>query len=103
MMPASPKGAGERSRGGRCRYHRKAANCAFTHASPRACTESLHREWHGRPSLQNAIALDRLAELPDHLTELLVRDDTVRSIHIGTGGVPDLDDMGALRGNPGSS
>lgn len=62
--------------------------------------ERLHREWHGRPSLRNTIALDRLTELPNHLAELLVRDDTVRSIHIGTGGVPDLDDMSALRGVP---
>lgn len=62
--------------------------------------ERLHREWRDHPSLRNAISLDRLAELPDHLAELLIRDDTVRSIHIGTGGVPELDDMGALRGVP---
>ncbi len=44
------------------------------------------------------MAVDRLAELPDQLKNKLA--DGVDGIYIGGGGVPDLDDMGHLRGEP---
>jgi hypothetical protein len=43
-------------------------------------------------------AVDRLAELPDHLKDMLAA--ALDGIYVGAGGVPDLDDMRHLRGVP---
>jgi hypothetical protein len=58
----------------------------------------LHRDWAPGTELPAQIiqAVDRLAELPQLIKErLLVGID---AIYVGPGGVPDLDDMGALSG-----
>ncbi|HEY3907508.1 MAG TPA: hypothetical protein VGM14_26620 [Streptosporangiaceae bacterium] len=60
----------------------------------------LHRDWASGTELPAQIvqAVDRLAELPQLIKErLLVGID---AIYVGPGGVPDLDDMGALSGVP---
>jgi hypothetical protein len=58
----------------------------------------LHRQWHEGATLPAAVitAVDRLAELPRHLQQKLA--DGLTGIFVGPGGVPELDDMGALRG-----
>ena len=60
----------------------------------------LHRDWAvgTLPPPEVARAIDRLAELPLSVTERLA--DGVDAIYVGPGGVPDLDDMGRLRGVP---
>jgi hypothetical protein len=60
----------------------------------------VRREWAGvqAPSPQLVRAIDRLAELPPLIQSKLVAG--LDAIHVGTGGVPDLDDMGRLRGVP---
>jgi hypothetical protein len=60
----------------------------------------LHREWAPGDTPPPAVvqAIDRLAELP-----LLIKNKLaarVDAIHVGPGGVPDLDDMGLLHGVP---
>lgn len=61
----------------------------------------LHREWDaadGPPSADAVRAVDSLASLPEQLkTKLAIGLD---GIYVGRGGVPDLDDMGYLRGAP---
>jgi len=58
----------------------------------------LHRQWHEGATLPAAIvtAVDRLAELPRHLQQKLA--DGLNGIFVGPGGVPELDEMGELRG-----
>jgi hypothetical protein len=58
----------------------------------------LHRQWHEEAALPAAVitAIDRLAELPRHLQQKLA--DGLTGIFVGPGGVPELDEMGALRG-----
>ncbi|WP_246610889.1 hypothetical protein [Nonomuraea rhizosphaerae] len=61
----------------------------------------LHRQWDARegpPSPEVARAVESLARLPERLKELLA--DGLEGIYVGAGGVPDLDDMGYLRGAP---
>jgi hypothetical protein len=60
----------------------------------------LRREWDAGDALppQVALAVDRLAELPPLIKERLVAG--LDAIYVGPGGVPDLDDMGALSGVP---
>jgi hypothetical protein len=61
----------------------------------------LHRQWDARqgpPSLGAVRAVESLARLPDRLKEKLA--DGLSGIYVGAGGVPDLDDMGYLRGAP---
>ncbi|MEV0583001.1 hypothetical protein [Nonomuraea sp. NPDC050310] len=61
----------------------------------------LHRQWDARkgpPSPDTVRAVESLARLPDRLKELLA--DRIDGIYVGTGGVPELDDMGYLRGAP---
>lgn len=61
----------------------------------------LHRQWdarNGPPSADAVRAVDSLARLPERLKELLA--DGLEGIYVGEGGVPDLDDMGYLRGAP---
>jgi hypothetical protein len=61
----------------------------------------LHRQWDARegpPSRGVARAVESLARLPDRLKELLA--DGLEGIYVGPGGVPELDDMGYLRGAP---
>jgi hypothetical protein len=58
----------------------------------------LHREWAvgDEPPAQIVQAVDRLAELPQLIKERLLTG--LDAIHVGPGGVPDLDDMAALSG-----
>jgi hypothetical protein len=60
----------------------------------------LHREWAAGalPPPELVRAVDRLAELPARVKELLVAG--LDAIFIGPGGVPSLDDMSRLRGLP---
>jgi hypothetical protein len=60
----------------------------------------LHRQWDEGAALpaQVIMAVSRLAELPRHLQQKLA--DGLTGIFVGPGGVPDLDDMGALKGVP---
>jgi len=60
----------------------------------------LHRQWNegAPPPAPVILAVNRLAELPRHLQQKLA--DGLTGIYIGPGGVPDLDDMGALKGVP---
>ncbi|GII81332.1 hypothetical protein Sru01_63140 [Sphaerisporangium rufum] len=61
----------------------------------------LHRQWdaaEGPPSADVVRAVDSLARLPDRLKSLLAVG--LDGIYVGAGGVPDLDDMGYLRGAP---
>jgi hypothetical protein len=61
----------------------------------------LHRQWDARqgpPSPEVIRAVESLARLPERLKELLATG--LEGIYVGPGGVPDLDDMGYLRGAP---
>ncbi|GII93584.1 hypothetical protein [Sinosporangium siamense] len=61
----------------------------------------LHRQWdarNGPPSADAVRAVDSLARLPDRLKAKLAAG--LEGIYVGPGGVPDLDDMGYLRGAP---
>ncbi|MFC4529846.1 hypothetical protein [Sphaerisporangium dianthi] len=61
----------------------------------------LHRQWdaaEGPPSADAVRAVDSLARLPERLKALLAVG--LDGIYVGPGGVPDLDDMGYLRGAP---
>ncbi|GLY79905.1 hypothetical protein [Actinoallomurus iriomotensis] len=61
----------------------------------------LYRQWaaDGRSAPADAVrAIDSLAELPDALKDKLA--DGLDGIYVGSGGVPDLDDMQYLRGAP---
>jgi hypothetical protein len=62
--------------------------------------ELIHREWAENmvPPPEVVRAIDRLAELPQLIKSKLAAG--LDSIHVGTGGVPDLDDMAGLRGVP---
>jgi hypothetical protein len=60
----------------------------------------LVREWSAgeRPAPESVTAVNRLADLPVLIKEKLVAG--LDAIHVGAGGVPDLDDMGGLKGVP---
>jgi hypothetical protein len=61
----------------------------------------LHRQWdarYGPPPVDVVRAVDSLARLPDRLKARLA--EGLEGIYVGPGGVPDLDDMGYLRGAP---
>jgi hypothetical protein len=60
----------------------------------------LWRQWDetAAPPVDVVVAIDRLAELPDPLKERLARG--LDGIFVGPGGVPELDEMTALRGVP---
>jgi hypothetical protein len=60
----------------------------------------LHREWAQDqvPPPEAVRAIDRLAELPAIVAEKLAAG--LEAIHVGAGGVPDLDHMMRLRGVP---
>jgi hypothetical protein len=59
----------------------------------------LHREWtDAEPAPAVVTAIDRLADLPQLIKEKLAAG--LDAIHVGAGGVPDLDDMERLRGVP---
>jgi hypothetical protein len=62
--------------------------------------EVVRREWapDAIPPPESVIAIDRLAELPQLIKEKLAAG--LDAIHVGPGGVPDLDDMGRLNGIP---
>ncbi len=62
--------------------------------------EVVRREWASGtvPPPETVRAIDRLAELPQLIKEKLVSG--LDAIHVGPGGVPDLDDMGRLSGVP---
>ncbi|MEV4567485.1 hypothetical protein AB0K12_27280 [Nonomuraea sp. NPDC049419] len=66
-----------------------------------ALEKILHRQWdsrYGPPPAEVIRAVESLARLPDRLKELLA--EGMEGIYVGPGGVPDLDDMGYLRGAP---
>jgi hypothetical protein len=59
----------------------------------------LHREWADTaPPPEAVTAIDRLADLPRLVKDRLAAG--LDAIHVGGGGVPDLDDMGRLSGVP---
>jgi hypothetical protein len=60
----------------------------------------IHREWAADepPPAELVRAIDRLAELPPLIQAKLATG--LDAIYIGSGGVPDLDDMGRLSGVP---
>ncbi|MGP3962953.1 hypothetical protein ACTWPT_43885 [Nonomuraea sp. 3N208] len=61
----------------------------------------LHRQWDaslGPPPPDVVRAVESLARLPDRLKEKLANG--IEGIYVGPGGVPELDDMGYLRGAP---
>jgi hypothetical protein len=60
----------------------------------------LHREWAAAeaPPAEAVTAINRLADLPRLIKDRLVGG--LDAIHVGGGGVPDLDDMGRLSGVP---
>lgn len=61
----------------------------------------LYRQWdvrQGPPTPEVVRAVDSLAGLPEPLKEKLA--DGLDGIYVGPGGVPQLDDMGHLRGRP---
>jgi hypothetical protein len=60
----------------------------------------LHREWAASvvPSPPVVRAVNRLAGLPQMIKEILAAG--LDAIHVGEGGVPELDDMARLRGIP---
>lgn len=61
----------------------------------------LHRQWDvrlGPPPPDVVRAVESLARLPEGLKEKLAAG--LEGIYVGPGGVPDLDDMGYLRGAP---
>ncbi|QYC38048.1 hypothetical protein Nocox_02075 [Nonomuraea coxensis DSM 45129] len=61
----------------------------------------LHRQWDARlgpPPPDVVRAVESLARLPDRLKEKLAAG--LEGIYVGPGGVPELDDMGYLRGAP---
>jgi hypothetical protein len=60
----------------------------------------LHRQWDegDTPPAQVVTSVRRLAKLPCHIQDLLA--DGLDGIFVGPGGVPDLADMGALKGVP---
>ncbi|HWG64473.1 MAG TPA: hypothetical protein VG253_22545 [Streptosporangiaceae bacterium] len=60
----------------------------------------LHREWAPGtvPSPEVVRAVHRLADLPGAIKDILAAG--LKAIHVGDGGVPELDDMGSLRGVP---
>jgi hypothetical protein len=60
----------------------------------------LHREWAPGevPPPEAVRAIDRLAELPADVQERLAAG--LDAVHVGAGGVPELDDMMRLRGVP---
>ncbi|SEG74317.1 hypothetical protein SAMN05444920_104158 [Nonomuraea solani] len=61
----------------------------------------LHRQWDARqgpPPADVIRAVESLARLPERLKEKLAAG--LEGIYVGPGGVPDLDDMGYLRGAP---
>jgi hypothetical protein len=60
----------------------------------------VHRQWDtAQEAPAEALhAVNRLAELPQKLKDLLAK--AVDAIYVGPGGVPELDDMGRLRGVP---
>jgi hypothetical protein len=66
-----------------------------------ALEDILYRQWaaDGRSAPADAVrAVDSLAELPEALKEKLA--EGLDGIYVGSGGVPDLDDMQYLRGAP---
>jgi hypothetical protein len=60
----------------------------------------LWRQWDAAvpPPAEVVVAVDRLAELPERIKERLAAG--LDAIFVGPGGVPELDDMTALRGVP---
>jgi hypothetical protein len=60
----------------------------------------VHRQWPegAAPPPETVRAIDRLAELPSQVKEILAAG--LDAIFVGPGGVPDLDDMARLRGVP---
>jgi hypothetical protein len=59
----------------------------------------VHRQWDAATeSAEALLAVKRLADLPQRIKDMLAA--AVDAIYVGPGGVPELDDMGRLRGVP---
>jgi hypothetical protein len=73
-------------------------NAGFRHCG--RLEEVLIREWSTEtaPAPECVTAVNRLADLPLLIKEKLAAG--LDAIHVGPGGVPDLDDMGGLSGEP---
>jgi len=78
-------------------YARRAAE-GYADCGP--LEQVLRREWPAAevPSAPVVRAVSRLAQLPQMIKEILAAG--LDAIHVGDGGVPDLDDMSRLRGIP---
>ena len=78
-------------------HHRRAAE-GLADCGP--LEQVLHREWPASvvPSSPVVRAVNRLAGLPLVIKEILTAG--LDAIHVGEGGVPELDDMARLRGVP---
>jgi hypothetical protein len=105
--PGDTSAADARSRGSHAGRPREAAPWFEVRRSPhltagqRHCgclEEILCRDWakDASPPAATVTAIDRLAELPRLIKEKLVAG--LDAIYVGSGGVPDLDDMGELKG-----
>jgi hypothetical protein len=84
-------------------WYAEAARPGQTAAGRRDCgllERVLVREWAigQTPAPETVVAVNRLADLPVLIKEKLAAG--LDAIHVGPGGVPDLDDMGDLKGVP---
>jgi hypothetical protein len=80
-------------------YERRSAHASAPGMRDCGCLEPIIvREWapEATPERASVAAVNRLAELPQLIKERLAAG--LDAIHIGAGGVPDLDDMSGLKG-----
>jgi hypothetical protein len=79
-------------------YESRHASKAAAGTQDCGCLEPiLHREWEAAIPVPAVVtAMKRLADLPQLIKEKLAAG--LDAIHVGPGGVPDLDEMGALKG-----
>jgi hypothetical protein len=101
--PATAAGPGRSARGAARAPWYEIAQANRTAPGRRHCGHIeglIRREWAEgvAPPPEVVRAIDRLAELP-HLIKVKLAA-SLDTIHVGTGGVPDLDDMGRLHGVP---
>jgi hypothetical protein len=101
IAPAQRRSAARQARvaAGRPWYEQQAQNRAAPGMRDCGCLEPiLVREWAAgeTPEPATVTAVNRLAELPQLIKERLAAG--LDAIHVGAGGVPDLDDMRDLKG-----
>jgi hypothetical protein len=98
--PAQRRSAARQARtASRPWYEQQSVNRAAPGMRDCGCLESmLVREWEAEatPEPATLAAINRLAELPQLIKERLAAG--LDAIYVGSGGVPDLDDMGDLKG-----